>query len=121
MAVADSEVSKCIAWNAELVSFGADAHPDPAKPQNHHNSGAIIGMLQASGNYAGCIRKGDMVLTVNNAPKSLTEDNDITTLSGCGTYHGKAAAAGATLSSVAQSLGWSADIWDFSAAVPTLK
>ena len=36
-------------------------------------------------------------------------------------YHGKAAAADATVSSVAQSLGWSADIWDFSGAFPTLK
>ena len=36
-------------------------------------------------------------------------------------YHGKAAAADATISSVAQSLGWSSDIWDFSSAVPTLK
>ena len=36
-------------------------------------------------------------------------------------YHGKAAPANATVSSVAQSLGWSAEIWDFSADVPVLK
>ena len=36
-------------------------------------------------------------------------------------YHGKAAAADATVSSVAQSLGWSSDVWDFSTALPTLK
>ena len=36
-------------------------------------------------------------------------------------YHGKAAAADATLSSVAQSLGWSADVWDFSKDIPVLK
>lgn len=36
-------------------------------------------------------------------------------------YHGKAAAADATVSSVAQTLGWDASIWDFSKALPTLK
>jgi hypothetical protein len=36
-------------------------------------------------------------------------------------YHGIAAEAGKTLSDVAKGLGWSADIWDFSGAVPTLK
>ena len=36
-------------------------------------------------------------------------------------YHGKAAAADATISSVAQSLRWSSDVWDFSKDVPTLK
>ncbi len=36
-------------------------------------------------------------------------------------YHGKAAAAGKTLSQVAQEIGWSADVWDFSAVLPTLK
>jgi hypothetical protein len=32
-----------------------------------------------------------------------------------------AAEAGKTLSQVAKELGWSADVWDFSGAVPTLK
>ena len=36
-------------------------------------------------------------------------------------YHGKAAAEGATLSTVAQAAGWSADVWDFSTDIPTLK
>ena len=36
-------------------------------------------------------------------------------------YHGVAAEAGKTLSQVAKELGWSADVWDFSGAVPTLK
>ena len=33
-------------------------------------------------------------------------------------YHGKAAAAGKTLSQVAQELGWSAEVWDFSGDYP---
>ena len=36
--------------------------------------------------------------------------------------HGKHVAAGTTLSTLASTtLGWSADVWDFSGAVPTLK
>jgi hypothetical protein len=36
-------------------------------------------------------------------------------------YHGKAAATGKTLSQVAQEIGWSAEVWDFSAETPKLK
>jgi hypothetical protein len=36
-------------------------------------------------------------------------------------YHGKAAAAGKTLSQLAADLGWSTDVWDLSGAVPALK
>ena len=36
-------------------------------------------------------------------------------------YHGKASAAGETLSQVAQRIGWSAEIWDFSGDTPKLK
>ena len=33
-------------------------------------------------------------------------------------YHGKAAASGKTLSQVAQELGWSSEVWDFSGDYP---
>ena len=36
-------------------------------------------------------------------------------------YHGKDAAADATISSVAKSLGWDETVWDLSGAVPVLK
>lgn len=36
-------------------------------------------------------------------------------------YHGKAAEVSATATSLAQSLGWNADIWDFSGSEPKLK
>ena len=36
-------------------------------------------------------------------------------------YHGKAAAADATISSVATTLEWSTDVWDLSKDVPVLK
>ena len=36
-------------------------------------------------------------------------------------YHGKAAPAGKTLSQLAQDLGWSPEIWDFSGELPTIR
>lgn len=36
-------------------------------------------------------------------------------------YNGKAATSEATISSVAESLGWDTSVWDLSADVPTLK
>ena len=36
-------------------------------------------------------------------------------------YHGKAAAADATISSVAKTLGWDETVWNLSGDVPTLK
>ena len=36
-------------------------------------------------------------------------------------YHGKAAAAGSTISSLAKTLGWDETIWDLSRDVPVLK
>lgn len=36
-------------------------------------------------------------------------------------YHGKAAETTATASSLAQSLGWSTDVWDLSGSEPKLK
>ena len=36
-------------------------------------------------------------------------------------YHGKAAAAGATVSSVAKQLKWNQNVWDLSGEYPVLK
>ena len=36
-------------------------------------------------------------------------------------YYGVAATSDATVSSIAQTLGWSSDVWDFSNPLPTLK
>jgi hypothetical protein len=36
-------------------------------------------------------------------------------------YHGKAASASESLSDVAERLGWSADLWDFTNDAPVLK
>ena len=102
-----SEVTKCIAWNETLTA------------NTKSIGGAIIGSLEKSGNYSSCYRRSDMTLTNSNS--DLADQDDITTVSAAQAYHGKAAAADATISSVAKSLGWDETIWDLSKDVPSLK
>jgi hypothetical protein len=102
-----SEVTKCIAWNETLTANSKSL------------GGAIIGSLEKSGNYSSCYRRSDMTLANSNS--DLADQDDITTVSAAQAYHGKAAAAGATISSVAKSLGWDEAIWDLSKDVPSLK
>lgn len=105
----DSEVSKCIAWNSKVEALASSL------------SGAIIGSLEKSGTYSDCVRKSDMVVNVAGPAQTLTDQDNITTVSSAIAYNGKAAAASATLSSVAKSLGWSEEVWDLTKDVPSLK
>ena len=107
VACEDCEVTKCIAWS-EAVSATSSSL-----------GGAVIGSLEKSGNYASCYRRSTMALT--NSTSEAVDQEDITTVSAAQAYHGKAAAADATLSSVAKSLGWDETIWDLSKDVPVLK
>ena len=104
---ADSKVSNCIAWNADLTANTASL------------VGAVIGSLEKNGEYASCVRRADMV--VNGTSVAVADHDDITTVAAATAYHGKAAAADATASSVAKTLGWDEAIWDLSGALPTLK
>jgi hypothetical protein len=104
---ADSKVSNCIAWNADLTANTASL------------VGAVIGSLEKNGEYASCVRRADMV--VNGTSVAVADQDDITTVAATTAYHGKAAAADATASSVAKTLGWDEAIWDLSGAVPALK
>ena len=104
---ADSKVSNCIAWNADLTANTASL------------VGAVIGSLEKNGEYASCVRRADMV--VNGTSVAVADQDDITTVAAATVYHGKAAAADATASSVAKTLGWDEAIWDLSGAVPALK
>lgn len=105
--LADSKVSKCIAWNPEVVATTSSL------------VGAIIGSLEKSGDYSACVRKND--LTVTGSSVALADQNDITTVDASTAYHGKAAAASKTASAVAKELGWDETIWDLSKDVPALK
>lgn len=104
---AESIVSNCIAWNPSVEATTKSL------------VGAVIGSLEKSGNYSSCVRGSNMALV--NSTSTLADQNDITTVSAAGAYHGKAAAAGATISSVAKSIGWDETVWDLTGATPKLK
>lgn len=104
---AGCEVKNSIAWNANITATTSSL------------VGAIIGSMEKDGDYSNCYRRSDMVTT--NSSSALADQENITTVSAAGAYHGKAAAAGATISSVAKQLGWDETIWDLSKDVPALK
>ena len=123
-----NHIEHCIAWNALLASNNGDTG-------EHYSSGTVIGATAVKNYLVGCVRKAD--IDFQDCPGNAAKGTDYTPfdqedanpdtplVKGPGTYafayHGKASAAGETLSQVAQRLGWSADIWDFSGDTPKLK
>ena len=121
---AGGEISGCIAWNSKIEGDRA---------ATNWACGAIIGAAhgQGVGTYKNCWRRADMELVdvamklidhediINGRPPypDYDEKKDDTQ----NAYHGKAAAAGATLSSVAKAAGWDETVWDLSKEVPVLK
>ena len=111
-----SIIENCIAWNKNVASSRS--------ANNVYASGAILGCAQEKGTYKGCIRRYDMVFTDDFLTLVDHEDcvNACPPLPSYSTanhqqaYHGKAAAEGATLVSVAKSLGWDESVWDFSSS-----
>ena len=114
-------LEKCIAWN-RIVSNESAAN-------NNWSSGAIIGVSNIKNTLTDNYRRPDMIYKdgsrdyvlcdmENTSPSSpLLFDASINFYA----YHGKAAAEGSTVSSVAKSLGWSEDVWDLSADYPKLR
>lgn len=132
---------KCIAWNEEIhanwnVSSNTGGDPAPGD-KSHYSCGAVIGYCAVKNTLTDCYRRADMVYNENiffdysdafqlyDMPNSsATAPLSPMPVDGASynyPYHGKAAPAGATLTQVAQSLGWSGAIWDFSGDVPTLR
>ncbi len=129
------KVSGCIAWNKN-VTLNACETTAPRR-----GAGAITGYAPHHVTLENCWRRSDMVFTNPYGQVLYDQENssseaeyianagthyDATTELDSGTpsyspYHGKAAAADATVSSVAKSLSWDEDIWDLSAAEPALK
>ena len=119
-----NHIEKCIAWNDRIESNATDGN-------EHYSNGAVVGSTAIKNYLTDCFRKSNMVF-INcavNAEKGgyglFDQANASPTtpmVKGSGTYNyaynGKAASAGATLSGVAKSLGWSEDIWDFSGSIP---
>ena len=118
----------CIAWNDKLNS---DFVPDA---NEHYGSAAVVGQTAFKNYLVGCVRKADLDFSVCEANAAAggydpydqeDADPEHPMTPGAGNYafgyHGKASAAGETLSQVAQRIGWSAEIWDFSGNTPKLK
>lgn len=98
-------IINCIAWNSNMSSTGTC-------------SGCITGGSGKASSISNCYRNPAMT---TGFTASDPTDNTSTSENAGKPYHGKAASADATVSSIAQTLGWSSDIWDFSTELPTLK
>ena len=131
-------VSGCIAWMDELKTRSQHYGLTPDKDEvGYYSSGAIVAFGASHNTYENCYRKADLAFLdycddiqlydQENSTPSNEMQYQYPEIEGSAKwkynfpYHGKAAAAGQTLTQVAQSLSWSADVWDFSGDVPTLK
>ena len=120
-------IEKCIAWNESIK-----ANTVTPGDVSHYSGGAIAGYTSMKNTLADCMRKADLVFVEYSDLFGLYDQENaseatplvVTPVEGATynyPYHGKAAASGATLSQVAQALGWSAEIWDSSGELPVLK
>ena len=122
----DNHIERCIAWNSAVQTITTDSG-------EHYSSGAIVGYTAQKNYLSDCFRRSDLSFT--ECPGNIDRGYGITDQDNASpskplvrqssntydfAYHGKAAAAGRTLSQVAQSLGWNTTIWDFSGPVPQL-
>ena len=128
-AASGNTISGCIAWNPHIICT------DRRDANTAGGSGTIVGFTSVKNILTGGYRKADIVFVPSDSDYDGSgvdqPDCDGTNWTmgvtpGTGKtyqcpYHGTAAAATATVSSVAQSLGWDASVWDFSGALPTLK
>ena len=122
----NNRVEGCIAWNESISSTATDG-------SEHYSSGVIVGFTATQNYLVNCFRKADIAFSECpvNADLGYVVTNQGNAGPGapllCGTntydfaYHGLAAPADATVTSLARSLGWSESVWDFSTPIPTLK
>lgn len=120
----NNTIESCIAWFDTITATRGD--------ENGGSSGIIVGYTGTKNTLKNCWRKPTATLTAKYCSEVYDqEDADATTplvvapvpstYTYIYPYHGKAAEASATASSLAQSLGWGADIWDLSGSEPKLK
>ena len=122
----NNHVEGCIAWNEEIKSRATDG-------AEHYSSGVIVGFTATQNYLAKCFRKADIAFS--ECPVNAELGYVVTNQGNAGpgaplvvgtntydfAYHGLAAPADATVTSLARSLGWSDSVWDFSTPIPTLK
>lgn len=120
----DNTIESCIAWFDNITATRGD--------ENGGSSGIIVGYTGTKNTLKNCWRKSTATLTAKYCSEVYDqEDADATTplminavpsmYTYIYPYHGKAAEATAAASSLAQSLGWSTDVWDLSGSEPKLK
>ena len=120
----DNTIESCIAWFDNITATRGD--------ENGGSSGIIVGYTGTKNTLRNCWRKLTATLTAKYCSELYDqEDADATTplvinavppkYTNIYPYHGKAAEASASASSLAQSLGWSTDVWDLSGSEPKLK
>lgn len=120
----DNTIESCIAWFDTITATRGD--------ENGGSSGMIVGYTGTKNTLKNCWRKPTATLTAKycsavydqedaDAATPLVINAVPSTYTYIYPYHGKAAEASATASSLAQSLGWSADVWDLSGPEPKLK
>lgn len=120
----DNTIESCIAWFDNITATRGD--------ENGGSSGIIVGYTGTKNTLKNCWRKSTVTLTAKYCSELYDqEDADATTplvinavpsmYTYIYPYHGKAAETTATASSLAQSLGWSTDVWDLSGSEPKLK
>ena len=133
-------ISKCIAWNPAITYDGTAS--------SSASSGAIVGYTSFKNILNNCYRRYDMLYKNSNTAVGTSCQTSMVDQIDCdgtnwlingsrpaggapaGTsadaqyqapYYGVAAASTATVSSIAQSLGWDSTVWDFTGDLPTLK
>ena len=134
-------IEKCIAWNSEIRAnwnLNDDVAGEPVHDDmSHYSCGAVAGYIGINNYLTDCLRNPAMAYNANifwdySDAFSLYDQENASPTSPLVTvpvegsnynypYHGKAAASGKTVSQLAQELGWSADVWDFSKDLPTIK
>ena len=114
----NNHVEGCIAWNEEIKSRATDG-------AEHYSSGVIVGFTATQNFLVNCFRKAGIAFS--ECEKNTELGYVVTNQGNAGpgtydfAYHGLAAPADATVTSLARSLGWSDTVWDFSTPIPTLK
>ncbi len=126
----DVYVEGCIAWNPSLVTLRA-GNTGAINPASNLGCGAVVGRAMANNVHSSGVRRPDMVFTCMTGDyNTLYDQEDSDELSSLkwnytatyyAPYHGKAAEEGETLSEVAERLGFSSSVWDFSADTPVFK
>ena len=122
----NNHVEGCIAWNESISSTAVDG-------AEHYSSGVIVGYTATQNFLVNCFRKAG--IDFSESSKNAELGYGVTNQGNAGpgaplvhgtntydfAYHGIAAPADATITSLARSLNWSESVWDFSTPIPTLK